>query len=50
MRVKCSNCGKMFEDKMIDKLKVDKQLAKRIWCNDCVAKLWRKSNAKVYAR
>ena len=39
----CSICGKEFEDNYKDKNKFNK----RIWCNDCIDKLWEeKQNEK----
>ena len=44
MKLKCINCGEMFEDKLIDEMNINK--IERIWCNECVTKFWEKRNEK----
>lgn len=42
----CCSCGNMFEDKILDKMKAKNILANRVWCNDCVDKLWKVKKLK----
>jgi predicted nucleic acid-binding Zn-ribbon protein len=42
MKTKCIVCGKMFEDSynLVNDINV------RIYCNECVNKMWRKNEKK----
>ena len=40
MKTKCINCKKEFEDKY----KSVNELNKRIYCNECVDKIWEKKS------
>ena len=46
MKCKCSRCGEMFEDVIIDKLKINKKLAKRVWCRKCIDEMWNNEKQK----